>query len=236
MFESENDSIQLSNRIIRTNDIARTKMKFPRGRCLLFFAGCSTEGELKRNVYGLLSRQISQSYTRYNPGSNTVRGAENPQSFGKTANPSREISSDVSIGNTSLFSPLPFVRTDVLAGMPHFPDFNSSFFVVVVVVGRRWYCAGCRRTMATRSPIDKPIRGLKRASPFFQKFSLSNPCERMAGGITGRNPRANSCRIVLPFLFLHQRNFHVFYGRSIELIDCVAAKRSKTSLAHLSLS
>lgn len=38
---------------------------------------------------------------------------------------------------------------------------------------------------------------------------------------TGRNPRANSCRkIVLPFLFLHPRNFHVFYGRSIELIDC----------------
>lgn len=75
---------------------------------------------------------------------------------------------------SSLFSisPLPFVRTDVLAGIcPIFPILTQVFC-----------CCCCSRVEANNgSPIDKPIRGLKRASsPFPQKCSLSNPCERMA--------------------------------------------------------
>lgn len=99
------------------------------------------------------------------------------------------------------------------------------------------FCCCCCRSIVQGAgeqwPIDKPIRGLKRASPSFSRyFRYQIP----ARDFTGRNPRTNSCRI-LPFLFLHRRNFHVFYGRSIEPIDCLSQPRRtiENSLAHLAV-
>lgn len=45
-------------------------------------------------------------------GSDMLRAAENPPPFGRTANPWREIRSDVPIGNTSLFSASLAFRSD----------------------------------------------------------------------------------------------------------------------------